>query len=125
LDAGGAGIGVGTSVTALGTGFAPGEQVRAVMQSDPVDLGTQTAAADGSVSFTWKIPEGTTVGQHTVTLTGLTSGRFAMVAFTVLPDNLAATGADQSVVALLALATGCFLIAAGSVRLSARGARRR
>jgi hypothetical protein len=125
LETGGAGIGVGTSVTALGTGFAPGEQVRAVMQSDPVDLGTRTAAADGSVSFTWKIPEGTAVGQHTVTLTGLTSGRFAMVAFTVLPDNLAATGADQSVVALLALATGCFLIGAGSLRLSARGARRR
>jgi hypothetical protein len=58
-------------------------------------------------------------------LTGLRSGRFAVVSFTVSSEKLAATGADQTLLALLGLAAGCFLVGAGSLQLSGRGVRQR
>ena len=57
-----------------GSGFAPGEIVAGVMHSDLLDLGEETANADGAVSFTWTIPDDTGAGQHEVTLTGADSG---------------------------------------------------
>ena len=63
-----------TTTSATGHGFVAGESVQAVLRSTPVTLGTAKAAADGTVTLTYKIPAGTAAGTHTVTLTGLTSG---------------------------------------------------
>lgn len=60
----------GEEQTVVGAGFVPGEQVAGVMNSDPLDLGTQTADAEGRVAFTWTIPADAEIGLHTVTLTG-------------------------------------------------------
>lgn len=61
---------VGEQQTATGTGFVPGESVQAEMHSDPLEIGVQTADEQGTISFTWTIPPGTDVGEHTVALTG-------------------------------------------------------
>ena len=78
--------------TAVGTGFAPGEVVTGVMNSDPLALGTQVADDQGTVTFTWAIPAGTDLGTHTVTLSGesgTVAGTFQVVASS---SGLAATG---------------------------------
>jgi len=77
--------------TAIGTGFAPGEVVTGVMNSDPLALGTQVANSEGTVTFTWAIPAGTDLGTHTVTLTGAVSGSVAGT-FQVVATGLASTG---------------------------------
>ncbi|QTV80519.1 hypothetical protein [Microbacterium sp. NIBRBAC000506063] len=46
----------GGSLTVTGTGFAAGENVSGVMNSEPLALGTRSADADGAVTFTWTIP---------------------------------------------------------------------
>lgn len=79
-------IAPGQEQTVVGTGFEDGEQITGVMNSDPVDLGTQTASADGEVEFTWTIPQGIDPGTHTVTLTGAASGE-ASARFVVVADE--------------------------------------
>ncbi|MEJ1089086.1 DUF1349 domain-containing protein [Microbacterium sp. Mu-80] len=68
-----------------GTGFAAGERVVGVMNSDPLDLGVQTAGSDGVVVFSWTIPQDIDDGIHTVTLTGDESGE-ASAQFRVASD---------------------------------------
>ncbi|WP_051389305.1 alpha-L-fucosidase [Arthrobacter sp. 35W] len=48
------------------TGFAPDEEIRIELHSDPVLLGTVAADGDGSATFTGTIPAGTPAGGHTV-----------------------------------------------------------
>jgi LPXTG-motif cell wall-anchored protein len=60
------------------TGFLGGEPVSMDMHSDPVHLTTATADADGNGSALVSAPPGFT-GSHDVLLTGLTSGRVAVV----------------------------------------------
>ncbi|MGO2683488.1 MAG: hypothetical protein ACTIAA_04635, partial [Microbacterium sp.] len=103
--------------SATGTGFEPGEVVTGVMNSDPVELGTQTANADGTVTFTWTIPAGTDLGDHTVTLTGADSGSVS-IDFKVVAKGLAVTGSESGPAIPLAL----MLIAAGT--LAVVGSRR-
>src|SRR5690606_39092339 len=86
----------GDKQTAIGTGFAPGEVVTGVMNSDPLALGTQVANEAGTVTFTWTIPAGTDLGTHTVTLTGAESGAVAGT-FEVVATGLATTGGDSTV----------------------------
>lgn len=57
---------VGDRITTSGTGFAPGAQVSFEFHSAPVDLGTATAGADGTVSFTFAVPN-VAAGAHTLT----------------------------------------------------------
>ncbi|MBN8883563.1 MAG: HtaA domain-containing protein [Salana multivorans] len=64
----------GSTVSITGTGFAAGEQVSAVVTSDPVALGERTADANGTVTFEWTVPADFEATAHTVTLTGATSG---------------------------------------------------
>ena len=100
-------------------GFLPFEMVRGVLYSTPVELGTVQADANGAATFTFTVPAGFELGQHTITMTGVTSGVSASDTFTVSAavaaaarptGGLAYTGAD--VVPVLAL--GGTLLAAGS-----------
>jgi hypothetical protein len=70
---------VGASLTANGTGFAPGETVRLVFAGSPVT--TQNADTNGNVSFTFAVPN-VSVGNYFVVLSGQ-SGNVASAAFAV------------------------------------------
>ncbi len=72
----------GGLLTVSGTGFEPGETISLVLHSDPVDMGTTTADADGAFSFTWTVPAGTE-GEHTVVATGATSGTVREASVTI------------------------------------------
>ncbi|MDR0436624.1 MAG: DUF4430 domain-containing protein [Propionibacteriaceae bacterium] len=73
----------GSTITFTGTGFVPGESVRAVVHSEPVDLGSQDADAVGVVSWTWLVPADFEPGEHTVTVTS--DSAVAVASFVVLP----------------------------------------
>jgi len=73
----------GSSVTVTGSGFAPHEQVRIDLHSTDYRLATVAADASGRVSAVVHLPAGVAVGEHTITLTGLTSHREAVVPLTV------------------------------------------
>lgn len=60
----------GGSVTIAGDGFAPDEQLDVELRSDPVQLGTTTADANGAASTTVTIPSDTAPGTHTLALVG-------------------------------------------------------
>lgn len=64
----------GSALSVSGSGFLAGEQVQVWLLSDPVLLGVETAAGDGSVSATVTVPEDVQAGIHHVELRGLTSG---------------------------------------------------
>jgi len=72
----------GDTQTITGKNFQPGEEVEAFF--DGKSLGKKKANADGTVTWTHKIPEGTTVGKHTYTLVGELSGTHS-VDFEVVP----------------------------------------
>ncbi|MHC2999105.1 beta strand repeat-containing protein [Microbacterium sp. HJ5] len=83
----------GTVQSAIARGFQPGEEVSATMYSDPIDLGTQIADANGTVEFEWYIPTWVDLGTHTLEVTGSVSG-IVSDEFEVYDSTLAATGAD-------------------------------
>ncbi|MDR0283711.1 MAG: leucine-rich repeat domain-containing protein [Propionibacteriaceae bacterium] len=78
----------GTTQTATGSGFLPGEPVVARLHADLVNLGTFTADAAGKVTVTFAAPS--TTGRHTVDFIGETSGTvyaaFDVVAPATVPD---------------------------------------
>lgn len=118
-------IAPGEQQTVTLSGFQPGELVRGVLRSTPVDLGTVVADANGVATFTFTVPAGVEAGTHTVTMTGLTSGVEQKAAFTVTSPaaatgGLAYTGAE--VVPLLAVGGG--LLAAGAAAVAVAGRRR-
>jgi len=95
-------IQAGTTQTFTGSGFAPGETVRASITPNGADLGTQIAGADGSVSFTWAAPADIVAGTYTVTLTGEESGEaqtqfLVTAAAGVAPQNPVTPGAGNPV----------------------------
>jgi hypothetical protein len=117
----------GRQQTVALSGFQPGEEVRGVLRSTPVDLGTVVADANGVATFTFTVPAGVEAGTHTVTMTGLTSGVERKATFEVTEPaapagtgGLAYTGAE--VVPLLALGGG--LLAAGAAAVTVAGRRR-
>ncbi|MCW4459964.1 DUF1349 domain-containing protein [Microbacterium sp. MPKO10] len=85
----------GETQTVVASGFEPGESVTGTMHSTPLDLGSQTADADGDVTFSWTIPADTSVGVHSAVLTGEVSGEVS-ADFRVSADQLAATGANAA-----------------------------
>lgn len=107
----------GSDLNVSATGFQPGEQVDVVMNSDPVLLATLTADADGAVRGAVRIPADAEVAQHTIVLTGQTSGRSISSGLTVTAGpsastdagttrgaSLAATGGSNLTIALVGLA---------------------
>lgn len=73
----------GSLLTYSGTGFDPGEQVKLVLHSDPVELGTVTASETGTVGGTVEVPAGTAAGRHTLVATGMTSEQSAQASVEV------------------------------------------
>ena len=64
----------GQQQTVTGSGFNPGERVDLTLQSTPIDMGYQTADANGTVTFSFAVPQSLGAGTHTATLTGAQSG---------------------------------------------------
>lgn len=56
----------GTEQVGYASGYAPGTEVTGVMNSSPtVELGTEVADENGTVTFTWEVPEDAELGTHT------------------------------------------------------------
>ncbi|MCC2031167.1 copper amine oxidase [Microbacterium allomyrinae] len=107
----------GATQTATASGFAPGETVSAVLHSDPVDVGTFIADADGTVTAQFIVPANTPAGEHRLVLTGQSSSVVAEGTFTVASASpaaifgaLATTGTDANRWAM----SGLVLIIAGA-----------
>ena len=56
-----------------GSGYEPGSNVDVWLFSDPVLLGTVLTGDDGSFTANYEMPEGTTVGSHTLVIQGNTA----------------------------------------------------
>ena len=70
------------TVTISGADYTPGEQIAVVLHSANVPLGEPTADASGSFTEAVRVPEGLE-GPHTISATGLTSGRSATASVTI------------------------------------------
>jgi hypothetical protein len=83
----------GGSITVNGGGFTPGASVTVTLCSDPVQVGIAAADGSGNVVFVVVIPSDTSVGSHTIAITGPgPSGTHAAVAaFTVTGSETPAT----------------------------------
>lgn len=74
----------GDSLIVRGMGGTPGEQVRIVLHSDPVLVGTATVDTNGSFETTVVIPPDTVPGQHTIDVVGVSCGVTTSVPLTVV-----------------------------------------
>lgn len=76
-------VGEGGTFTASASGFDSGVDVTFVFNSTPVTLGVLVADATGSVSGSFNVPSGSTIGMHTITATGLRNGQVTTVATSI------------------------------------------
>ena len=112
----------GASLTLTGTGYLPGETVDNVLHSAPYSLGSAVADSLGNFSVSVTLPSGVT-GSHTISSTGVTSGRVSTVAITIVGPQ-SASGLPDTGVAILgigsvgvtALVVGGLVLAAGRRR---------
>jgi uncharacterized repeat protein (TIGR02543 family) len=86
----------GGTFTVHGSGFTPGEKVRAVLHSTSLALGTWTADSTGRLTHTAIVPGGYAIGAHTVVLTGVSDGRAAQAALTVTATPASPAGPGGS-----------------------------
>jgi hypothetical protein len=94
VDATTAVAGHGLAFTARG--FAPGEQVTAVLDDGVVSVGPLTAGQFGEVASTIQLDPDLRVGSHTLTLTGAASGAAAEALVTVRRDPSLAEAAAEA-----------------------------
>ncbi len=74
----------GGSITVTDTGWKAGSTETLTLHSTPVTLGTTTAKDDGSISKTVTIPVDTTLGTHTISVSGTDpSGKAATHSVTI------------------------------------------
>lgn len=107
----------GAPLTVSGDGFRVGSQVRVVMFSEPVVLGTDTADAAGQVSADVKIPASFAAGsQHRIELQGVApTGEFR-----ILSQNVTLAGGSRGTLPLTGaavvpvLVAGALLLAVGT-----------
>ena len=66
VSLGAATVVAGGTLSVSGDGFTPGAELKLELRSDPVSLGTVTAATDGTFSRTVTIPAETPAGTHTL-----------------------------------------------------------
>ncbi|WP_285727937.1 hypothetical protein [Psychromicrobium xiongbiense] len=133
-------VGEDTVLTVTGHGFKAGEVVSGTVHSVPMDLGVQTADANGQVVFTFNSKD-LEVGAHSVTLTSTTDAtRTGTVGFTVIPvaatasasSSAAATGTGDGSLpdtgangVLPLLAGGAVILLLGAVMIGAAASRKR
>jgi hypothetical protein len=77
-------VAVGGSLGLEASGFDADERVLVELHSDPVELAVVTADGEGAVSTTVVLPGTVPAGEHTVVLTGQSSGRTAEAALVVV-----------------------------------------
>ena len=106
-------VAAGGTVTVSGTGFAPADELRIELHSDPVDLGAVVVGEDGTLRATVIVPAGTAAGEHELVVVGEGVEARAALTVTAVPTGavppaaasdggLATTGADSTPLALLA-----------------------
>ena len=78
-------VAAGATVTGTASGFTSGGTVTATLDASTTTLQTLTAAGDGSVSFSFTVPNGTASGQHQLILTDATTGAAATLPILVSP----------------------------------------
>jgi hypothetical protein len=108
----------GSTTLVTASGFASHASVTITMHSTPLSLGTRTASAGGSVSYSFTLPGGTAPGAHRLVFASATESM--SFAFTVSgtptsssPTRLSATGDDvvtPTLYGMLALLLGGTLI---------------
>jgi hypothetical protein len=113
-------------------GFGASEYLKVVLNSDPVTLLEKAGPTDssGGATISVTIPSNTTAGSHTITVTGLSTGRTASFPITVKAASSSGSGVptgntgglvDSPVNPLLPIAAGAVLLI-GVVALSRRRA---
>ncbi|MFC4222438.1 invasin domain 3-containing protein [Lysinibacter cavernae] len=111
----------GQKQVAYGHNFQPGETVSGLLQSTPVDLGTQVADRNGDVTFEFTLPSDIEIGTHTVTLSADYSGSVKKTFQVVATTGLVVTGGDD----LAPLGYGILLVLAGGALFLLATKRRR
>lgn len=82
---------VGTTFTATGTGFVPGEQIKTYWDGAKLK-GTFRVEADGTFEFPLQIPNGTSFGPHSLVVESVgASGNRAQATFTVIDPTTTTT----------------------------------
>ncbi len=114
----------GETQIGYGYGYEPGTEVRGFMNSEPtIDLGVQVADENGTVVFTWEIPDEALIDDHTFSLTaegyddqsiGFEVVAGAGAAGDADDDDLATTGAGN-IVALTVLGLLLLLLGSGAL----------
>ena len=112
----------GQPLTVSIDGLESGQQVTATLNSIPVNLGTYTADAAGTVTFTASIPRSTAVGAHTIVISsaGLASisTSLTVVAATTAAGSTAQLPALGVELASAALAAGLLLLLGGALLIA-------
>ncbi|MDR0990787.1 MAG: hypothetical protein LBL92_05455 [Propionibacteriaceae bacterium] len=107
----------------VASGFQPGEQVTATVNSLPTPIGQRLADSSGQVSFDWMPPASFKTGTYTLTLTGNKSGTVSRSFTTGLANTGNAPQTNQIAgagLAALMLAAASALIALTASRRSLR-----
>jgi hypothetical protein len=102
----------GGNVSAIQTGFTPGETVQLIVASTPRIIGTGVADQSGSVTVKGVIPKNLEIGEHTLALYSPANGFGFRQSFTVGRVSLPATGTNTKTpfVPILLLLIGGALI---------------
>lgn len=102
----------GAVLEIVGGGFAPGDVVTAVANSEPITIGTATADGSGRVSFSWTVPTSFAAGPHTLELSVggavAASAPFTVVA-AIMPPTAAAPEAPAAPSCLARAVSGATL----------------
>jgi LPXTG-motif cell wall-anchored protein len=84
----------GDDLDISGAGWDPDTHVDLVLHSNPVDLGSESVASDGTFATTITIPSETAAGTHTIEVSGTEGG--AAVTKTVQLTVVSASGSQST-----------------------------
>lgn len=110
------------AVTVTATGLAGNEPVEIWLHSTPVLLWSGSASADGSLTQTVRVPDGTEIGKHQIEVRGATTGSLWLNL--TVGDGLAATGFNSAASVNLGLAGGALLLGGAGLVTAAQIRRR-
>jgi LPXTG-motif cell wall-anchored protein len=114
----------GGTIHVVADGFMADSEVTITLHSDPVELGTATADADGVVDTTVTLPDNVEAGAHTIEVAGIDADGNPRVVTAVLEIEGSGGGSGslpQTGAAILGLVgAGALLVTAGGVLTRAR-----